>query len=122
VALRDRLRGFLAPEVAPEPLVRYRTGAPALRSFAAFLALLGPLGGVLFAVADSDALPRWIVPLAIGLPAFACAFFLPRRRRRLVAMLIVTLTAIAIVCLGALVLLFLYWESQCPPDAYECPF
>jgi peptidoglycan/LPS O-acetylase OafA/YrhL len=122
VALRDRLRRFLAPEAAPEPLIRYRRGVPALRSFGVFLLLLAPLGGTLFALADSDGPPLWVVPLTIGLAAFACAFLLPRRRRRIVAVIIGTLTATAMACVLVIVVLLLIAEANCPPDAYECPF
>jgi hypothetical protein len=122
VPLRDRVRGLLAPEAKPEPLLLYQTGAPALKSFGAFLLLLGPLGGVLFAMADSDGPALWVVPLAIGLPAFACAFLLPRRRRRIVAALILVLNILALIAVVVLVIWLLILVANCPPDAYECPF
>jgi hypothetical protein len=122
VALRRRLGELLAPEASPEPVLRYRTGLPALTSFAAFVLLLAPAGGALFAIADSEAPPLWIVPAAVGLPAFACAFLLPRRRRRLVALLVTIVYVSAALLALALVVLFLIAKANCPPDAYECPF
>jgi hypothetical protein len=103
-------------------MVVYREGLPALRSFAAFAALLTPLGAALFGLADSDGPSLAIAPLATGLAAFVCAFLLPRRRRRLVVVLVVFVyIGVALLALAGL-LWFLYLKSQCPPDAYECPF
>jgi hypothetical protein len=122
VALRDRLGDFVAPDASPEPLVRYREGLPALTSFGRFVLLLAPLGAALFAIADSDGLPLWMVPPAIGLPAFACAFLLPRRRRRVLALTLASVYAAAAALALVLVVLYLIAEANCPPDAYECPF
>jgi hypothetical protein len=122
VALRSRLDHYLAPEADPEPLVRYREGLPALRSFATFVLLLAPLAGAVFGLADSANGPTWLLPPAVGLPAFAFAFLLPRRRRHQVALVVASIDlALALTAL-LLVLLYLLAASQCPPDAYECPF
>ncbi len=122
MTLRERFRAFLAPEGGPEPLVQHRDGAAALSSFAVFLLLLAPAGGLVFAAADSDSAPLWIVPPAVGLPAFAFAFFLPRRRRRLVALALAAMNLLAACGVAALVVLYLIAKANCPPDAYECPF
>jgi hypothetical protein len=122
VPLRSRLARFVAPEANPEPLVSYRYGMPALVSFGAFVGLLAPLAALVFALVDSANGPTWVLPLAVGLPAFACAFLLPRRRRRQVGLVVAGIDIAAAVCVLALVLLFLIAKSQCPPDAYECPF
>jgi hypothetical protein len=122
VALRSRLAHYLSPEADPEPLVRYRGGLPALRSFATFVLLLAPLAGAVFGLADSANGPTWLLPPAVGLPAFASAFLLPRRRRHQVALAVALLDLMLAVSVLALFLLYLLAASQCPPDAYECPF
>ena len=122
MAFRDRLGDFVAPEAGPEPLLRYRDGLPALTSFARYLLVLLPLGAGLFALADSDGLPLWIVPPAVGLPAFACAFLLPRGRRRLVVVALAVVYAVAAALALVVVIWLLIITANCPPDAYECPF
>ena len=120
MGLRQRLREHLAPETSPEPFLRYREGRPALEAFVAFALLLAPLGVALFAIADSEEPPLWIVPLAVGLPAFAFAFLLPRRRRRVVALVVMSLYVVAALVTLAFVVLFLM--ATCSADAYECPY
>ena len=75
---------------------------------------------MLFRIADSDGPALWVVPLAVGLPAFACAFFLTRRSRRIVAVLILGLELTALIPMALFYLMILF--ADCPPDAYECPF
>jgi hypothetical protein len=122
VALRSRLDLYLAPEAEPEPLVRYREGLPALRSFATFVMLLAPPAAAVFVLAGSANGPTWLLPLAVGLPAFAFAFLLPRRRRHQVALGVALIDLMLAVSVLVLFLLYLLAASQCPPDAYECPF
>ena len=122
MALRSRLDRYLTPEADPEPLVRYREGLPALRSFATFVLLLAPLAGAVFGLADSANGPTWLLPPAVGLPAFAFAFLLPRRRRHQVALSVAFLDLVLALSALLFFLLYLLAASQCPPDAYECPF
>ena len=121
MALRSHLDRYLTPEVDPEPLIRYREGVPALRSFATFVLLLVPLAAAVFGLAGSANGPTWLLPLAVGLPAFAFAFLLPRRRRHQVA-LVAALIDLTLALSALVLVLYLIAASQCPPDAYECPF
>lgn len=120
MALRSRLRDFVAPEAGHEPLFRYREGAPALASFAAFVLLLCPLGAALFAVADAEHQPVWYVPLVIGVAAFACAFLLPRRRRRLVGVVVASVYVAALLLALVALIFLLVAFGDCLVSGDQC--
>ncbi len=66
-------------------------------------------------------LPHWpLVPL-IGVPAFAVAYLLPAHSRRHAQLTLAGVAAVIGVAAALIVALYLIAESQCPPDAYECP-
>jgi hypothetical protein len=71
---------------------------------------------------DPGELPLWIVPLAVGVPAFVGGFLLPSRRRRIAWVLLASAYLFVAILAAVLFVLYLIAEASCPPDAYECPF
>jgi hypothetical protein len=118
--VRERLRAFLAPEATPEPALTWRRGTPALASFGLWVVLLAPPAAAVLVVIGREP-AAWLMPLVVGLPAFACAFLLPRGRRRRLGLAVCSLDVILILVVVLFVVLFLIAEANCPPDAYECP-
>jgi hypothetical protein len=97
-----------------------RRGLRPLLSFLITSLATGVIAAVAWQMAGDP--PRWPLALIVGLPSFVVAFLLPAMQRRRIQIVVGAVATLIAVAVAALFVFILILESQCPPDAYECPF